>query len=68
MNNTSCVSVETRRRVEDVVEQLGYHPITLARSLIQQHSYSLGIVTFGLNFIGPSRTLNGIADKVDELG
>jgi LacI family transcriptional regulator len=68
MNNTSYVSVETRRRVEEVVGQLGYRPSTLARSLIQQRSYTLGVVTFGLKYIGPSRTLNGIADKADELG
>jgi LacI family transcriptional regulator len=68
MNNTSYVSAETRQRVELVVEQLGYRPSTLARSLIQQRSYTLGVVTFGLKYIGPSRTLNGIADKADELG
>jgi LacI family transcriptional regulator len=68
MNNTSYVSAETRRHVEEVVAQLGYRPSTLARSLIQQRSYTLGVVTFGLKYIGPSRTLNGIADKADELG
>ena len=68
MNKFSYVSGETRQRVETVVEQLGYHPSTLARSLSQQRSYTLGIVTFGLKYIGPSRTLNGIADKADELG
>lgn len=68
MNKFSYVSEETRQRVEAVVEQLGYHPSTLARSLIQQRSYTLGVVTFGLKHIGPSRTLNGIADKADKLG
>jgi LacI family transcriptional regulator len=68
MNNTSYVSGETRQRVEEIVRQLGYRPSTLARSLIQQRSYTLGVVTFGLKYIGPSRTLNGIADKADELG
>jgi LacI family transcriptional regulator len=68
MNKFSYVSEETRLRVEAVVEQLGYHPSTLARSLIQQRSYTLGVVTFGLKYIGPSRTLNGVADKADELG
>ena len=68
MNKFSYVSDETRQRVEAVVEQLGYRPSTLARSLIQQRSYTLGVVTFGLKYIGPSRTLNGIADKADELG
>ena len=68
MNKTSYVSAETRLKVEEVVAQLGYRPSTLARSLIQQRSYTLGVVTFGLKYIGPSRTLNGIADKADELG
>jgi LacI family transcriptional regulator len=68
MNKFSYVSEETRQRVETVVEQLGYYPSTLARSLIQQRSYTLGTVTYGLKHIGPSRTLNGIADKADELG
>jgi DNA-binding LacI/PurR family transcriptional regulator len=68
MNKFSYVSGETRQRVETVVQQLGYNPSTLARSLSQQRSYTLGVVTFGLKYIGPSRTLNGIADKADELG
>ena len=68
VNKFSYVSEETRQRVEEVVEQLGYRPSTLARSLIQQRSYTLGVVTFGLKYIGPSRTLNGVADKADELG
>ena len=68
MNNTSYVSEKTRLRVKEVVEQLTYRPSTLARSLSQRRSYTLGVVTFGLKYIGPSRTLNGIADKADELG
>jgi len=68
MNKGSYVSGETRQRVEEVVEQLGYRPSTLARSLSQRRSYTLGVVTFGLKYIGPSRTLNGIADRADELG
>ena len=68
INNVSYVSEGTRKRVETVVEEMGYRPSTLARSLIQQRSYTLGIVTYGLNHIGPSHTLNGIADQADQLG
>ena len=68
MNKFSYVSGETRQRVEAAVKQLGYRPSTLARSLSQRRSYTLGVVTFGLKYIGPSRALNGIADKADELG
>lgn len=68
INNISYVSEGTRKRVETVVEEMGYRPSTLARSLIQQRSYTLGVVTFGLKYIGPSQTLNGVADSADELG
>ena len=68
INNVSYVSEETRKRVEDVIEETGYRPSTLARSLSQQRSYTLGVVVFGLRHIGPSRTLNGIADSADNLG
>lgn len=68
INKFSYVSEETRQRVNKVVEQLGYQPSTLARSLSQQRSYTLGVITFGLKHIGPSRTLNAMIDKADELG
>jgi len=68
INNVSYVSDATRDRVETVIDEMGYRPSTLARSLSQQRSYTLGIVIFGLKQIGPSRTLNGIADAADELG
>jgi DNA-binding LacI/PurR family transcriptional regulator len=68
VNKFSYVSGETRQRVEAVVEQLDYRPSMLARSLSQQRSYTLGVVTLGLKHIGPSRTLNGIADRADDLG
>lgn len=68
INERPDVSPETRKKVQEVIRDLSYRPSTLARSLSQQRSYTLGAVTFGLKYIGPSRTLNGIADKADELG
>lgn len=68
MNKLPGVSRETRQRVETIVGKLGYHPSNLARSLIQQRSYTLGVVTFELKYLGPSQTLNGIADQADKLG
>lgn len=68
MNNVSYIADETRKKVEAAVQELGYRPSSLARSLAQQRSFTLGIVTFGLKYTGPSRTLSGIAGKADELG
>ncbi|MCJ7514269.1 MAG: substrate-binding domain-containing protein [Anaerolineales bacterium] len=68
INARPDVSLETRKRVQSVIEEFGYQPSALARSLIRQRSYTLGVVTAGLKYIGPSRTLNGIADAAEELG
>jgi len=68
LNNRPDVASETRRQILDIIDRLGYQPSALARSLIRQRSYTLGIVTAGLRFIGPSRALNGITARAEELG
>ena len=68
INSKAEVSEETREKVKRVIEELGYKPSAIARSLIQQRSYTLGVVTAGLKFIGPSRTLNGITQQAEEKG
>lgn len=68
INNRPDVAPETRKNVQDVIEKLGYHPSAVARSLIQQRSYTLGVITFGLQYIGPSRTLNGITHQAETKG
>src|SRR5687767_8398125 len=68
INDRPDVAPETRERILITINELGYQPSALARSLIQQRSYTLGVVIYGLKYNGPSRTLNGVADKADELG
>jgi DNA-binding LacI/PurR family transcriptional regulator len=68
INDRPDVAPETRQRVLDVIERLGYHPSALARSLIRRRTHSLGVVTAGLRYIGPSRTLNGIIGQAEALG
>ena len=68
INDRPDVAPDTRLRIQQVIEELGYQPSELARSLIQRRSYTVGVVTAGLKFIGPSRTLNGITTKAEELG
>lgn len=67
INNRPDVAQETRQRIQQVIEDLGYQPSALARSLIQQRSYTLGVVTAGLKYIGPSRTLNGITSQAEKM-
>jgi DNA-binding LacI/PurR family transcriptional regulator len=68
INERPDVSPETRQRVQEVIKDLNYQPSALARSLISQRSHTLGVVTAGLKFIGPSRTLSGITSAAEEAG
>jgi LacI family transcriptional regulator len=68
INNRPDVSSETRKRVQKIIDQLGYRPSALARSLISQRSYTLGVVTAGLKYVGPSRTLSGITRAAEKAG
>ena len=68
INDRPDVAPETRERVRAAITELGYQPSALARSLIQQRSYTLGVVTAGLKHIGPARTLNGITSAAEAAG
>ncbi len=68
VNGRPDVAAETRQRVLEAIEQLGYQPNALARSLIRRRSHTLGVVTAGLTYIGPAYTLNGITDQAEAMG
>ena len=67
-NDRPDVAPETRQRVLEVIERLGYQPSALARSLIRQRSHTLGVVTAGLEYVGPSHTLSGITEQAEAMG
>ena len=68
LNDRPDVADETRDRVWRIIEELNYQPSAIARSLIHQRSLTLGIVTAGLKYVGPSRTLNGVTKQTEDLG
>jgi LacI family transcriptional regulator len=68
INNRPGVSRETKKRIQEIIERLGFHPSPIARSLSSPKSFTLGVVTAGLKYIGPSRTLSGITRGAEELG
>src|SRR4051794_21329825 len=57
VNNRPDVSRETRQKVQQIIDQLGYHPNAIARSLIRQRSYTLGVIASHLSFYGPQALL-----------
>lgn len=68
LNNKPDVAKETRRRILEVIEGLDYRPSSLARSLTQGRSYTLGVVSYGVQYFGPSHTLVGIEHQANEIG
>lgn len=68
INNRPDVADDTRKRVKKVIKEIGYQPSAIARSLIRNRSYTLGVLTAGLKYIGPNRTLNGITTTAEEVG
>lgn len=68
INDRIDVAESTRKHVREVIERLGYRPSALARSMIRQRSHTLGVVTAGLRYIGPSRVLHGITNAAEEEG
>jgi LacI family transcriptional regulator len=68
VNNQGEISAETRARVQTTIDQLGYRPNILARSLVSQRSYTLGVAISGVEYYGPSRILSGVEHESYELG
>jgi LacI family transcriptional regulator len=68
LNNRPDVAESTRQHVLRVIEELEYQPSAIARSLIHQRTLTLGVVTAGLDYAGPSRTLNGITEQTERMG
>ncbi|MBN1139494.1 MAG: LacI family DNA-binding transcriptional regulator [Anaerolineae bacterium] len=67
LNDRPDVAPDTRGRVLQVMRQMEYQPSAIARSLSQQRSFTIGVVTAGLSLIGPSRTLSGITEQAERM-
>ena len=60
LNDHLYVSPKTRKRIQGVIDELGYVPSEVARNLSHGHSNTIGVVRSCLGFSGPSCTLVGI--------
>jgi LacI family transcriptional regulator len=68
VNNRQEITPETRQHVQEVIKRLGYQPNAIARSLIQRRSHTLGVVTSGLEYFGPSHLLIGVEQGANQAG
>jgi LacI family transcriptional regulator len=68
VNKQGEIKESTRQRIQAAIDELGYRPNILARSLIHQRSNTLAVVAWGIDYFGPSRTMIGIEQQADEFG
>jgi LacI family transcriptional regulator len=68
VNSQGEISPETRARVQSAIQELGYRPNILARSLVNQRTNTLAVVASGIEYFGPSRTLLGIEQQANAFG
>lgn len=68
VNHQGEISDVTRQRVQAAIDELGYRPNVLARSLVSRRTDTLAVVAWGIEYFGPSRTIAGIEQQADEFG
>ncbi len=68
INGSPKVRPETRRRVMAAMQELGYHPNSVARALVTGRTNTLGVVSFDTTLYGPASTLFGIERAAHEAG
>ncbi len=68
VNNQGEIKETTRQKIQAAIDELGYKPNILARSLIHQRTNTLAVVAWGIDYFGPSRTIIGIEQQAEELG
>jgi LacI family transcriptional regulator len=68
VNNQGEISEATRQRVQTAIDELGYRPNVLARSLVNRRTDTLAVVAWGIEYFGPSRTIVGVEQQADQLG
>jgi DNA-binding LacI/PurR family transcriptional regulator len=68
INGSRHVSPRTRERVLAAMQELGYHPNSIARALVTGRTRTLGVVSFDTTLYGPASTLFGIERAAHEAG
>ena len=62
INGSDVVKEETRKKVEEAINKLGYKPNAIAQGLALQKSTTLGLIVPESSLSYASQTINGLAD------
>jgi DNA-binding LacI/PurR family transcriptional regulator len=67
VNHHPNVSPDTRERVQSAIDTLGYKPNKVAKSLAAKQSNTLALITFGMDYYGPTQMILNIERISKEL-
>jgi DNA-binding LacI/PurR family transcriptional regulator len=68
LNGHPSVRPDTRARVLQAIEDLGYRRNSAARALVTRRSQTVGVVSFDTTLYGPASTLAGIEHAAQQAG
>ncbi len=68
INKRPDVSPDTRRAIEAAIEEHGFQPSAVARSLVRRRSQMLGVIVAGLKYYGVAQTVNGMTEAAEAEG
>lgn len=68
LNDKDVVAAETRTRVLAAITELGYRPSAIARSLVSQRTYTLGLLTADFSDYTHARIIEGAEAEAREYG
>jgi DNA-binding LacI/PurR family transcriptional regulator len=68
INNHPYVAEDTRTRVLEAIQTLGYRPNRVAQSLAGGRSHTLAVITFGMDYYGPAQMIIHIEHATRDAG
>ena len=68
LNAHPSVRSQTRQRVLDAIAELGYRRNSAARTLVTRRSGTIGVVSTGLPYFGPTSTLIAVEEAARDAG
>lgn len=68
LNNKADVHEETKRRVQEIIEELGYSPNSIARGLVLQRTHTIGLLIPDITNPFFPEVARGVENRAKELG
>jgi LacI family transcriptional regulator len=68
LNNRHDVSDETKKKVQEIIAQLGYSPNSIARGLVLQRTYTIGLAIPDISNPFFPQVAKGVQSRAKELG